>query len=106
MRWQPNVTSNLDAGAGEETGNRWLEIQCVGMGAGDTLKVAGRPIGSTGAFQPLALVKRGTGAIIPGATGIVNDADVFEVDGGGLQIQLQYTKAVNNGDINWTETRT
>jgi hypothetical protein len=74
------------------------------MGAGDTLKVAGRVPGSGAAYQPLALTKLGTGAIVAGAAGIVNDADAFRVDGTGLEIQLQYTKATNNGDINWSET--
>jgi hypothetical protein len=100
-RWRPNATSNQDAGGGA-AGARRLAIQCVGMGAGDTLKVGGRVPGVV-AYVPIALKKKGTDAIIPGATGIVADGDVFHVDVTGLEVQLQYTKATNNGDINWSE---
>lgn len=102
-RWRPTATSNVDAGGGQEGGARELTIQCVGMGAGDTLKVGGRVSGVT-AYVPIALTKKGTDAIIPGATGIVADGDVFRVDVTGLEVQLQYTKATNNGDINWSDT--
>lgn len=103
-RWKPNATSTQDAGGAQEGGPRELTIQCAGMGAGDTLKVAGRVPGSGAAYQPIALTKLGTNAIIPGATGIVNDADVFRVDATGMEVQMQYTKATNNGDISWSET--
>lgn len=101
-QWRPIATSNLDIGAGPETVNRRLLVQCENLGAGDTLKVAGRSKGAV-AYQPIALVKQGTNAVIPGATGIVNDADTFEVDASGMEIQLQYTKAVNNPIINFNE---
>lgn len=103
-RWRPQATSNQDAGGGQENAPREITVQCVGMGAGDTLKVAGRVPGSGAAYQPIALTKMGTGAIVAGATGIVNDADLHRVDCSGLEIQLQYTKALNNGDINWSDT--
>jgi hypothetical protein len=101
-QWRPSATSNLDIGAGPETVPRRLIVQCENLGAGDTLKVAGRAKGAV-AYQPLALTKQGTNAVVPGATGIVNDADTFEVDVGGMEVQLQYTKAANNPIVNFNE---
>lgn len=101
-KWSPLVTSNLDIGGGQEGTLRRLAIRMTGTGAGDTLKIGGRIPGES-TYTPIALKKKGTDAVVPGATGIVNDPDVFHVDVTGLEVQLQYTKALNNPTINWSE---
>lgn len=104
-QWKPIITSNLVIGGGGEGTSRELTVQCENLGAGDTLKVAGRVPGAV-AYGVIALIKKATNAVIPGATGIVADADNFLVDVTGLEIQLQYTKATNNPIINWSDTPT
>lgn len=81
---------------------RRIAIQCENLGAGDTVKVAGR-VGGAVVAQPVQLTKVSTGALIPGGTGIVADPDEFQANVSGLDVELQFTKVTNNPIVNWSD---
>lgn len=95
------ATSTFVIGTNEDEGATRLIFSAEGMGAGDILKVTGKPPGAV-TRQPVALRDEGTLAVIAGATGATTDG-LYSADISGLDAAFSYTKGTNNADVYYSQ---